>query len=415
MVRLVCRTILCALIIQFACADQFHNVNQIVGDRAIGLAGAYVAVSDDPSGMVYNPAGIAFASSASISANVNTLQFNQIDYDDVLNGEYSYQRQSYQVLPNFFGVVQPLSKWKVGFYNAIVDSTQEKQDQSFENFGDIDRFVINLNNLATTYNVGPAAAFQVSKQLSIGLALPLHYRSTELVSNQHIDFSAGADRVMEWQNVALKTNERGIRPKLGISYSPIRHFSFGFTLDHTIVFSAKQTEQQSVCITDGTNVGCSVQVDPRIETYSYIPKYPFQIVIGGAWFPSNSFLLSADVTFNTPVDQTTTAFANREMTLDAAIGTEWYWDPQWALRSGAFTSMANTPILNNTDLLQNEHIDRYGGSLSIARFNKGSSISVGVLAQYGTGKAQLFGDLAGQLQEVSSFDMVGFFTTSYRY
>jgi long-chain fatty acid transport protein len=415
MIQSFYRTVLCVLIVQFAWADQFHNVNQIVGDRAIGLAGAYVAVSDDPSGMVYNPAGIAFASSASISANVNTLQFNQINYDDVLNGEYGYQRQSYQVLPNFFGVVQPLSKWKVGFYNAIVDSTQEKQDQSFEDFGNIDRFVINLNNLATTYNVGPAAALQLNKQLSIGLALPLHYRSTELVSNQHIDFSTGADRVMEWQNIALKTNEQGIRPKLGISYSPITHLSFGLTVDHTIVFSAKQTEQQSVCITDETNIGCSVQVNPSIQSYSDIPKYPFQIVFGGAWFPSNAFLLSADLILNTSVTQTTSAFPDREMTLDAAIGTEWYWDPQWALRSGAFTSLANTPSLNQTDLYQNEHIDRYGGSLSVARFNKGSSISVGVLAQYGTGQSQLFGDLAGQLQQVSTFDVVGFFTTSYRY
>ncbi|RYZ71254.1 MAG: hypothetical protein EOP09_04915 [Proteobacteria bacterium] len=40
-----------------AYADQFHYHNLVVGERAMGLGGAFTAVADDASAIVYNPAG----------------------------------------------------------------------------------------------------------------------------------------------------------------------------------------------------------------------------------------------------------------------------------------------------------------------------------------------------------------------
>lgn len=397
-------------------ADQYHNVNQLVGDRAIGLAGAYAGVSDDPAGMVYNPAGIAFSSSASMSANVNTLQYNQIDYDDALDGRYDYQRSSIQVLPNFFGVVQPMKGWTLGFYSAVVDSIQEKQDQSFENFQNIERFVFNLNNIATTYNVGISAARRLSDDLAIGVSLPLHYRTTEFISNQYIHFASTSSTTMEWQNIYVKTSELGVRPKLGISWALVPKLSLGLTVDQTFVLNARQSEQYASCVTDTLTIGCDANSQPPdIEKYQDKPSYPLQIRLGGAWFPNNALLVSSDVIYSSAVEQASDAFSDREATLDGAVGIEWYWSPSWALRSGAFTSFASTPELNNTAKGQDPHVDRFGATFSIARFNQGSSISIGVLGLYGTGESQLFADLAGVLQETHSLNMTAFFTTSYRY
>ena len=57
-------------------ADENHYVNMLVGNRASGLGGAYTAVSDDPAGCFYNPAGIAFSPHLSISASVNAFSWN---------------------------------------------------------------------------------------------------------------------------------------------------------------------------------------------------------------------------------------------------------------------------------------------------------------------------------------------------
>ena len=54
-------------------ADDLHYVNMLVGNRAAGLGGAYTAISDDPAGCFYNPAGIAFSPYTSLSASVNAF------------------------------------------------------------------------------------------------------------------------------------------------------------------------------------------------------------------------------------------------------------------------------------------------------------------------------------------------------
>jgi long-subunit fatty acid transport protein len=409
-------TFVLTLLTSAASADQFHNINQLVGDRAIGLAGAYVAVSDDPAGMVYNPAGIAFASSFNISANMNTLQYSQIDYDDVLGGKYDYQRKSYQLLPSFFGVIQPLGSWMIGFSSSVTDSVQEKQDQSFEHFGEVEHYVFNLNNLATTYNVGFTAARRITDQFSIGFSLPLHYRTTEFISNQYGVFDSSAANTMEWQNIYVKTSEQGVRPKIGISWAPVPEVSLGLSINQTFVLKAKQTEQLARCTTDTFSTGCnSASVIPIIHTYPDRPNYPMAVRVGGAWFPSNALLISADAIYHSAVEQSSEAFTDLEATLDGAMGIEWYWSPKWALRGGAYTSFANTPTLNLADLAQSPHVDRYGGTLSIARFNKGSSISLGIVGLYGIGKSQLFADINGLLQDTRSLNLTAFVTTSYRY
>ncbi len=395
-------------------ADEFHNVNQIVGDRSIGMAGAYGAVSDDASGMVFNPAGIAFSNSASMSANVNTLQWSQITYQEALQGKFDYQRSSYQVLPNFFGVVQPFGDWKVGFSSAIDDSTQEKQYQTFENLVGIQRFVVNLNNLQTTYNVGPTIAKKLSNTVAIGVSLPLHYHTSEFISNQSVLFEASSNNQLEWSNIYRRKTEQGLRPKLGIIFNPLPKVSLGATIDHTVVFAAAQTLQESQCSTNTTDVGCSSQINPEIINYSLIPRYPIQVRIAGAWFPNSAVLVSGDLIYNTAV-KATDGFPAKEITLDGALGLEWYWTPRWALRSGVYTSMANTPELNNTGTYQNPHINRYGSTFSIARFSQGSSISLGLMALYGEGQSQLFGSIPNLLQSTTSLDLNAFFTTSYRY
>ena len=57
----------------------FNYINDHFGDRATGLGGAYTAISDDPSGAYYNPAGIVFAFDNQISLSVNSYKYKHIE------------------------------------------------------------------------------------------------------------------------------------------------------------------------------------------------------------------------------------------------------------------------------------------------------------------------------------------------
>lgn len=65
-----------------ASADEFHYRNFLPGDRAGSMGGAYTAISDDPSGAFYNPAGLAIGNKLSI--NVNAFHLSEKSYLKVL-------------------------------------------------------------------------------------------------------------------------------------------------------------------------------------------------------------------------------------------------------------------------------------------------------------------------------------------
>ena len=88
-------------------ADDLHYNNVLIGDRASGLAGAYTAISDDASGLFYNPAGIVYTENLQLSASANALYSTETVYKDVLNGG-DWKRKSDNIVPNYFGMTTKL-------------------------------------------------------------------------------------------------------------------------------------------------------------------------------------------------------------------------------------------------------------------------------------------------------------------
>jgi len=402
-----------------ALADEYHNVNQIVGDRALGMAGAYTAVSDDPAGLYYNPAGMVYATADNISASVNSLQYRQIQYDDVLDGQYDWERTSTQLLPNFFGVMQTVGPFKIGLSSSTPDSVSENQDQQFEDFGSIDRYIINLNREDVRYNFGPGIAYELNDQFAIGLTLNYHYRVFESNINQYVRFN---DDTLEWLNTYLETKEHGVRPKLGFMWSPADKVAIGLSIDQTVVLSSNTHFQSARCRTGSGSNGCDADGEegvPEIRTFDDARLYPVQVRTGIAWFPNPALLVSADMIFHTGAGATenddTIVFFEQEPTLDVALGAEYYWTPRYAVRGGVFTANANTPELELGKTFQDPHIDIIGLTTSLSRFTRDSSITMGVMASRGLGKSQLFGDLDTLLQETTVMDVSVFLSTSYRY
>src|SRR5512142_2455055 len=113
-----------------ALADDLHYNNLLVGERASGMGGAYTAVSDDATGLYYNPAGIVYAAGRSVSANVNGYYYSKKTYKDVIGGN-GWVRNSAALLPNYFGAVLPLEDYKIGFSYALPDSITSDQEQTF--------------------------------------------------------------------------------------------------------------------------------------------------------------------------------------------------------------------------------------------------------------------------------------------
>ncbi len=69
---------------RFARADDTHYQDYLVGGRAVVLGGAFTAIADDPSGIYYNPAGIADERHSSLQVSTSLYGFERSSIDQRL-------------------------------------------------------------------------------------------------------------------------------------------------------------------------------------------------------------------------------------------------------------------------------------------------------------------------------------------
>lgn len=393
-----------------AFADEYHYINQIVGDRAVGMAGAYTAVSDDVAGLYYNPAGIAYATGANLSGSVNAYARSTKKYDNVLAGN-GWERTSTALLPNFFGIVQPLGSLKFGFSYAVPDSSREMQDQTFGNVPSttpgvqVTRYVINFRNEDNTYNFGPTIAGDLTKTSSVGLTLYFHQRFNDLNMRQYQQRNT-TPATYEWSDVRSTTNEWGFKPVLGFMWAPVDQLSIGVSLSKVMVQRALVTQEATVW-TSATG-----SVSDQTTYFHDKKKYPVQARLGAAYFVSNALLLSGDVVYNTKV--TDAVYGDKVATTNLALGAEYYYSKNMALRGGIYTDMANTSKVEAGRQNQNEKLDLYGLTASITNFSKNTSVTFGGSYTFGSGRAQVIKD-SDAIQDVKSSGYTIYLSSAYMY
>ncbi len=394
-----------------AIADEFHYNNMLIGDRAAGMGGAYTAISDDATGLYYNPAGIVFVGDKNFSASVNAFYSQTKKFDNVI-GNKSYERNSSALLANYFGIVKPFGRFKVGFSYAVPDAVSENQNQEFTSVSDIvNRLIINLSNRDSTYNVGPSIATEINDNLSIGLTLYGHQRDMQLTVNQ---FKENRDTTTRWINNYFTLSEAGIKPILGVAWAPAEKVSLGVSMSKTFVLNSSSTVQ--VTCWDTGNIGtcpngaaAPILQRPSFSTGNAKREYPTNLAIGAAYFANRDLLISADWSYHTAVNDST--FGDKVATYNLALGTEYYINRKWAVRGGVYTNFANTPNIQAGVTNIEEHVNLYGLSLSLTNFSGSASVTVGGSMNYGTGQAQL---VEGKgVQNASTLGWLMFLSSSY--
>jgi len=396
-------------------SDDFHYKSLLVGNRAAAMAGAYTALSDDPSGLYYNPAGIVYTNGANISASSNAFQYATTEYKNAI-GSSKWTRSSSTLLPNFFGAVQPLGNVTVGLSYAVPDSVKENLDQDFRNLSSLglDTYVLNLNQLDDTYLFGPSVAWGSGK-FSAGLTLYGYYRHWEITMNQWIKEkdTTNSGGVVTQQGVQYQTNlyyedtESGVRPIFGMIYSPTDHLSLGLSAARTFVLKSKATKQVSNIWEGSANDDVS---SIALVSTKEKREYPWTVTLGGAWYPDPSLILTLDATLYSITSND--EFPSAEPTWNVAAGCEYYANRQWALRGGLYTNNSNTLKLKKGYVGQDPHIDEVGASFSTSYFSKSSSIELGLSWAHGTGRDQVIsGDTA--IQNVTTDSVTLFLSANY--
>ncbi len=156
-----------------------------------------------------------------------------------------------------------------------------------------------------------------------------------------------------------------------------------------------------------------------IEDELFKPTFLKQ-TIGLAGFITKSLLVSLDASFYIPIQQLDENFnvadlsAERVFTWNINTGVEWYITPNFPIRAGFFTDMANTPEVEDGIQNQQEHVDLFGGSFSFGYATSSMSVNIGGTFSGGVGEAQILGN-SNDIQELHALNVNLFISGGYSF
>ncbi|MBC7658209.1 MAG: hypothetical protein H7249_00720 [Chitinophagaceae bacterium] len=415
-------------------ADQFHYSNLVVGERAMGLGGAFTAVADDASALVYNPAGLGFALSNDLSGSANAFYQRKVTYKKTI-GNQDFTEKSSGTLAPFFGGLQKLDNVMPGLAVAFGlfanDSELKDQNDTIENYGSLERFHRTANVRGSTTGIGFAAAKRVLGNLSIGAGLSYLMIDELTQEYQDVKYKSGltcvpvasasrpnwpvctgngfVDQAFLEQNTRFHLGSTAMEFNLGAQLAT-GSWSFGLTTKIRKLI----TDKLEYAVDSRTNIGGASALD-NVLHFSTTPMnaqftnqnikdplktLPSEIRGGVAWFPSSTLLWTFDTIHYTAAISDN---YHRDAVTNFATGAEYYITPSIPIRAGLFTNYDARPKVQDGKSGQPDHIDYMGYSLFGGWVQPNSQVAGGVVLQTGSGKAQKTGDATIQSVEALSY------------
>jgi len=394
-------------------ADPFHHRNLLIGDRAIGLAGAYVALADDTSGSIYNPAGLVL-SREEASASINTLTAASTRFEGFFPDGTALSQTASGLVPGYFGILRHGRSTTYAFSIAVADyASLHQSDAAHFALGDVDvEEFINSDVDYRHYLAGPSLAWRIDRRWSVGLSLFGSYRDRREAramggTATRASDTGALEQLTVLTSYRIEDEQVGLQPVLGVQFrdGPISlglAASHDFALDRDYDYFYRSARNQSVLDPATGELDILAINNPASQSGSqHRQDQPWRFSAGAAWRIDPSWLVTGQVDYHTAVHREAVAGADpdappvtrrQEAVLNYAVAVEYALTADVALRGGLFTDFSNAEVDDAGPYEAREDIDLYGISLACAFRMLDRRFQVGIYARSGQGRGTL-GDL----------------------
>ncbi|GBF51858.1 transporter, Ompp1/FadL/TodX family [Leptospira ryugenii] len=373
-----------ALVPSLYASEPFHNIQGFYGERAAGLAGAFTAIADDPSGAYYNPAGLGFTYHDGISISASNFKNVKRSYINIDTPGQTYNQTHRGFDPNFIGLLKNYDRWKFAF--SIVNTYNYEYNRADQvNYPLVAPSINTTRNYTKErYNqllIGPSLAYLINDRLSVGATLYYINDTKDISRTQFQQFS---DLSYVMRSFVDNRTTSGLMPVLGIQFQPMPKLSLGASIRRTIVTggsrlynevyvdSLRPRGSSAVDFIEGTGSGFSSvengAITSRPKMITSIPETT-ELRAGVAYFPSSRFLASFDIIHTSGYkkfrsqdqvsvrgNRVTYALNDQEIreltrfaTTNFAFGMEYYLADTFSVLGGIFTNEPNTKPISWTD------------------------------------------------------------------
>ncbi|MCG8424272.1 MAG: hypothetical protein MJE77_40785 [Proteobacteria bacterium] len=410
--------------VRLAAAQDIPYHNYLVGDRALGLGGAFVGLADDASATFHNPAGMALLPDTSISTSFWLMAYYYREIEDawltndgnsdLTNREFSSpplvatavaklgRRDASGRRPHAFGfaVLKPLRKKYR--YAMLAKSPSTSSLSSLD---------VSHSDQARWYGV--SYAYDTRRRFAFGISGFLALRA---INHEEIEVhgesgptSPSRPGYANVRHSVFHASFMHVIGRVGVMWSPTPAWRFGVMLQLPTMrlSSSANNRELTFDIVDESGTSTVVQ---RIEHGFLTPRRPnpWEIRLGGTWFPTRRTLITTDLTIHgsagerdDPVKLVPNAEIPRPRLLDmeaylspstrAAIGGEFFPGKRVPMRGGFLVHRSGLPDLpQQSEKFSASDLNTVGASFSIGWIlSGGHELSFGAAAthSWGSGSA----------------------------
>lgn len=403
-------------------AQGLHYRTIPIGERAIGLGGAYTGIADDPSSMYYNPAGATEGGGFQLLGSLSSFVYGRQKIEDGFESELfreNFDTTRITTLPHFVGTTVRFgkkafgdSRYALGFSSFEVQ--RERFGDSTTNIEDEGSSDLRINDDYRMRWWGLAFAMRATENVSVGLSMFLSYQTYRYSSDVGLAFGGtlnpdgfrvGGDSAINTSGVGASSWDFVFR--LGALYRINPKWQLGFMFQPPGAplgrngslfrrFEATTQGQSAYFLYDEGGLDAELPI-------------PFELRVGAEFKVHSLTTLAFDFGLSGPVRSGQiisepaelqdsflglgSYFANttkRRTTPNAAVGAEHLFG-KVVLAGGLFTNISAAPRVpsTSTEYLP-ERISQFGASVAVGVDTKGYRLTVGATGYFGRGNALAF-------------------------
>ncbi|HJL19511.1 MAG TPA: hypothetical protein RMH99_27865 [Sandaracinaceae bacterium LLY-WYZ-13_1] len=392
-----------------AAAQELNPQAFPVGEEALGLGGAYTGRAHDASAAWYDPGGLVFGRSGSVSASLSIGLADRYELAGTSPGDFDLTYDDALGVPFYVGAsIQLGEEAPDGSHRHALAATTFSPNRSQRQFavhrGEDGGAVqsLSVRRADRTRFYGLSYALRVLDRLGVGLSAFLSIRSFEHEENEIV-----ADATLAARSTRATLDAEGLVFRVGAFWRIERHVSLGLTFQPPgIELGARSTVASTRA---GAGPGGVDTASERQEEIGARSPIPWRLRLGVSWTPLSSVILNADVALVGPLGSEddpierfrlegdvpsgvpgryVAAHYWREWTVDGAIGGRVVVDDRVPISAGFFTSLSSAPALADgpTDVYRPDRLDIFGASVSVGYRSAEFDFAIGVAGSLGFGR-----------------------------